>query len=70
MLGLVSSGGIQQLVWMHDGVPSRPDPVHLVATETGPPREDADGEAFRSDIAIDIETERLLLYRVVLVAVW
>ncbi len=69
VLGVVSSGGIQQLVWMHDGVPSRPAPMHLVATETGTPGEDVDREVFRLDIAIDLETERLLLYRVSLVAI-
>ena len=64
VIGRVSSGGVDRLVWMRDGAPEAPEATRLVEPA---PELVADDEAFRLDIEIDIESERLLLYRVVLV---
>ena len=60
VLGRVSSGGREQLVWMRDGAPTTPTGPQVVDS---PPR-DPESEAFRLALEIDIERERLLLYRV------
>lgn len=56
VLGRVTSGGTTRLVWTTDGQ----DTTTLVPAEPAKP----DTEEFRLDLAIDVEHERLLLYRV------
>lgn len=66
VLGRVSSGGRDSLVWMEDGAPTVPASPHVVS----PGDEEAvESEEFRLDLQIDIESERLLLYRVGLAGV-
>lgn len=59
VLGRVESGGATTLVWMRDGWAA-----HAVAAGAIP---DLSSEAFKLDVAIDVEHERLLLYRIAFV---